>query len=363
MANYSIDNIDNKWNSIRAKIDDYNNSKILTFEEKKNTIIDNENDCIFCGNKNSITVDNKSSYKVCIKCGSISKALIDDSPDKLKYNNDEQVKSRCIYNPNSDYFKKSAQKIKISGGYGNKMINKMESWMNSDYTERGIMKVHMIFNEICTKYNIMNCVNDDAKSLYKQICDYQSESENKKGKNILFRSGNKKGLLGSLFYEASKRMNMPLSFYDISYMFDVSNEKLCKTHTKTIFILDRLGVQRNDAAEVAHLYASSYCNRLKLKDAIIAQAVKISKNISRLYLLESQTEVTKSAIAIYTVAVLNKLKLTDETIANMHGINKTTIKKIYHELVAIHKNIFLILNSNKITKKLIERHHKKYSNN
>lgn len=299
------------------KINEENTDK----EIKENTKFDCE-----CGNRDNVIKDQTEGTIVCKKCGVIMANILDDNPE-WKFSNDDNYNdySRCHQiNP---LLPQSSLSTTIACSSRNK-VKMLNNWNAMPYPERTLYVVLKIIQNVCRDNNILKCIEDETKILYKNLSDNRQID----GKKKIIRGRNKKSLIAGCLFASCKKYGQSRSPKEIASMFKLKYKHV----TKGYKIVNKL---KNSKMKDYEMTVSSsehfilrYCKNLHIKKEYIEQAVRIAKNIEKLNLNSGHTSSSIATGGILLMANLNNLKITKKNISDQINVSEVTISKTYKKL-------------------------------
>jgi transcription initiation factor TFIIB len=329
LANYFDDfnNIENNIGSDKAK-----NARSIKYLK-----------CPNC-QSTQLSDDYKNGNRVCVSCGQVVGGIIDYTAEWRHYDEGEGGKNvaRCGAPTNVLLPQSSLGTVLTGRGKGMARMKQIHAWGAMPYDERSKNGVYKKIQECCRSKNILKCIEDDAKIMYKMVCDTKFIF----GKSIITRGINRISIIAACVYYACKKNNMARTTKEIAKMFDIedtamnngrNNLKEILQHKKHIFTsTETVNIFNN-----AHQFVKRYCNELKIKDVYIEQAVIIAKNTEKLNIASVHTPFSIAAASILLMSEINNLIiLTKKIISNKFKISEITITKAYKKMYD-YRNIIL----------------------
>lgn len=342
--------INNQKEASVDEIDDMSDDELLSllnnidYEEEIKTINKLEAStqkqiiCEKCNSENSIAQDTSEGIIVCMNCGTVQSEIFDNSPEWKQYNDSGKDLSRCnnatnIFLPQSSLGStiacSSRCKIKI-----------LEGWSAMPYKERSLNIVLKDIQAKCRSVGILKCIEDDAKILYKNISESKHLDGKNKGKHMIVRGSNRKSLIAACVFYACKRKEKTRSPKEIAKLFGLKYKDM----TKGCKIFLRLIKLKNLNYEInvsnAQDFITRYCRDLHINNELIAETIKIAKNIQKLNIASMHAPYSIAAGSILLTIQLNNLNIDRKSIAKKFGVSDVTIIKAYKQ-IETYKDIIL----------------------
>lgn len=306
----------------------------IDFEENKNKVdIDNDKDkCNNCNKDDTIIEDHTQGVRVCNNCGQVIDSLLDANPEWRQYEDDKGDNSRCSQ-PINKLLPQSSLGTSIGGGSWKSRLKTLHGWSVMPYKERSL---NIVFKEIharCQQANIVKCIEDDAKIMYKTISESRHVTGKNKGKYVIIRGANRKSLIAACVFFACKKKGMTRSPKEISDLFELKHTEItkgCKNFMKMVK-LKKIGVNI-ETTQPEH-FIIRFCNELKIKKEFVDEAIRISKNIKRLNIASDHTPFSVATGSILLMATCNGLNsITKRKLSNKFGVSEVTITKAYNKI-------------------------------
>lgn len=336
MSNYTmtgksmdINNIDiNKLNKLFEGID---------FKEDKK--VNNSVDltlCQTCGS-DEIVEDFSQGILVCTGCGQVLESnLVDSNPEWKQFEDDgggAASGGRCnkITNP---LLPQSSLGTVITG-YGKTKLKTLQSWSAMPYRERTLNNEFKKIQEICAKDNIPKCVEDDVKILYKLAndCKHAKNLNKEDTKYIITRGIHRVGISSGCMFLACLKNGLTRTSKEIATLYGIKDQEMNKGFKTLLRLLKIKNVNLNLGTSKAEHFVKRYCEDLKIRNAHIAEAIKISQNIEKLNIASDHTPYSVAAASILLMAEHLELKsITKKKIAYEFGLSDVTITKTYKEI-------------------------------
>jgi transcription initiation factor TFIIIB Brf1 subunit/transcription initiation factor TFIIB len=307
----------------------------IDFNDGKDNIEVNNKDICFnpnCDKKDSIIEDYAQGNRVCQNCGQVIGSIIDSNPEWRQYDDDKGDNSRCSQAINK-LLPQSSLGTTIGGGSWKSRLKTLHGWSAMPYKERSL---NIVFKEIharCQKVNIVKCIEDDAKIMYKTISESKHLKGKNKGKYIIIRGANRRSLIAACVFFACKKKGMTRSPKEISDLFELKYTEItkgCKNFMKMLK-LKKMGL--NMGTTQPEHFIIRFCNELKIKKEYVDEAIKISKNIKKLNIASDHTPFSVATGSILLMATCNGLNsITKRRLANKFAVSEVTITKAFNKL-------------------------------
>lgn len=300
MQNIDLNNLTEA--DLRDIFDDIN-TVIGEVKTKKDQTYDK---CPHCSNTN-ILVD--GGIIVCMnnECGQVLDVSLDQNPEWHQYDDDHNKdQGRCAM-PINQLLPLSSVGTSIAG-YGKNRVKTLQSWSAMPYRERSLNNVFKIIHEKCLRGNIIKCIEDDVKIMYKSVSDCKHVKGRGKGKYIIIRGKNREGLIAACVFFACRRNGKTRTPKEIAELFELEYTEItrgCKNFMKLMKIRN-MGLG-NGTTHPEH-FVIRFCNELRLNSNCIDQAVQIAKNIRKLNLGSVHVPVSTATCSILLMADINKIR-------------------------------------------------------
>lgn len=347
--NQKIQNIDDFNNLTDAALRDIFDDIDFDINKSKVNTGDNKDICSKCLKSNSIVEDTVYSILVCTNCGQVIGNLVDQNPEWRQFEDDNKGESRCSM-PVNKLLPQSSLGTNIAGNFKSR-LKTLHTWSQMPYKERSLNTVFKIIQNKCQKGNIVKCIEDDAKIMYKSISECKHLKGKNKGKFIIIRGKNRQSLIAACVFFACRRNGKTRSPKEIADLFDLKYTEItkgCKNFLKLMKIR-KLGI--NIGTSQPEHFVTRFCNELKIKKLYIDQAVQISKNIKKLNIASVHTPFSTATSSILLMAELNDLRsISKKKLSNKFKVSEVTITKTYRKIEQYKR----ILIDDDMTDKLVE---------
>lgn len=208
------------------------------------------------------------------------------------------------------------------------------------YRNRSLYMVFNIISQKCKEGNIIKCIEDDAKIMYKNINECKHLEGTNKGKYIIIRGRNRKSLIAACVFFACRRKGKTRSPKEIAKIFDLKYTDITKGCKK---FLELMKLRKMDITLHTNLpedYVPRYCRVLKIKGDYVDLATKIARNTRLLNIATKHTPVSIATASILLMIEMNDLTVTKKSIASKFEVSEVTIGKAY-KCIAKDKNIII----------------------
>ncbi len=327
--------------------DKYNDLVDLIYDnvkEKKNT-----KKKLFCEScqDDDIVEDTSHGIIVCKKCGQVLSNLLDSNPEWTQYNDDNKKDMNRCSHPISPLLPQSSTATTISGACSSR-LKILHKWSAMPYKERSLNDVFKIIQAKCHEGNILKCIEDDAKIMYKNISDCKHLTGKQKGKPIIIRGKNRISVIAGCILHACRKKNKTRSPKEIAELFGLKYTEItkgCKIFQK-LAKLKQIDLKIN-FTKPEH-FITRFCEELKIKNDYTLQAIQISNNVQKLQIASVHTPLSLATGSIYLMIYLNNLNIQKKTIAEKFNVSQVTIAKAFKKL----EPFINILTNDKVCDKL-----------
>lgn len=321
--------------------DDINNMDDGELFDLLDYLVDNKNDtespqdsidyCKTCNSSENISSDYSQGIIVCTGCGTIiSSNVYDEGAEWHNYTGDgKESFVRCSSTTNP-FLPQSSLGTMISGSSAYR-LKKIQTWTYMPYKERAL---NIVLKEIaaqCANGNILKCIEDDAKILYKHISDSKNKPLKHKISNIR-RGTNRKSIIAACIFYACKRNGKTRNPKEIAEMCKLKHKsvtkgcKLFQELTKLQFI----GDDKNISA--AEHFIPRYCKVLKIDADHTTLCIELARNIHKLQLDSMHTPVSIAHCTVLLIAEKYNLGIDKKCICDKFKISEVTLFKTLKKL-------------------------------
>lgn len=314
--------------------------EIVELEEIDNKNVKKEEMCTNCNTTDQIVEDMSQGIMVCKGCGTVMSNIINETAEWRQYNSEygKETIARCSNTTN--FFLPQSSLGTTMACSNRSRIKKLHSWSAMPYKERSLLIVLKEIQYRCRSANILKCMEDDAKILYKNISECKHIEGKNIGKTIIIRGANRKSLIAACVFFACKRKGKTRSPKEIAKIFELKYKDItkgCKTFNKLIQI--KKTIKDNKISEPED-FIPRYCRDLHINIKYIEETVKIAKNIKKLNIASMHTPFSIATGSILLVADINKLQINVKYIANKFDVSGVTISKTFKKIEQ-YKNILI----------------------
>jgi transcription initiation factor TFIIB len=284
--------------------------------------------CIECNNDNIIE-DTSQGNLTCMDCGVVICNLLDSNPEWTQYNDDNKKDMNRCSLPISKLLPQSSTATSIPGS---SRIKTLHGWSQMPYNERSLKEVFDKIQKRCEEGQILKCIEDDAKIMYKNISDCIHDNGKNIGKKIIFRGKHRESLIAACVLYACKRKFKTRSPKEIAKIFGLIYTDI----TKGCKLFKKLAKSKNMELGInpttPEHFITRFCDELKIKKEYTEQAIKISENVHKLAIASVHTPLSLATGSIYLMIHLNKLNIPKKTIAEKFDVSQVTIAKAFKKL-------------------------------
>lgn len=329
-----------------------NNLDMYSFFERMNkkkisTLSCLQQICQNCKTGEFMEEDYTNGIFVCKQCARVVSFIIDFNSEQKHF--EDETKGELSTMLMNVMLPQSALGTNMSG-YAKSRIKTIHNWSIMPYKERSLNLVLKEIQSRCDNFNILKCIEDDAKIMYKNISECKHIIGKNRGKNIIIRGINRKSLIAACVFFACKKKGKTRSPKEIAKIFDLKFTEITKG-CKTFIKLIRLSrtVMNINASAPEH-FVSRFCDELKIPKHLNDQAMCITHNIQKLNIASVHTPLTIATGSIYMMITLNNLNISKKIIAKKFNVSEVTITKAYKKIEPYKKALI----NNEITDKIIK---------
>ena len=292
--------------------------------------------CKLCNSNNILFDSNKATY-ICEDCGCEISEIFECRPEWTNYEEGNHDTGRCGAATNP-FFPKSSTGT-IIGGTGCHKLKMLHMWDQVPYKERSLSEVLCNIEQKLKKYKITKSIIDNAKILYKNLSEIKHIDGTNKGKSIIIRGDNRRGLIAACAFYGAKLQESPRSTKEIADIFGLEEKQVTKGCRRFLELLNYEAIYKFYASKACD-YITIHAYKLNLFKSHIDLAIKITNNISKLDIASDHQPTSIAAGSIYLVSELKNLGLQKAKISEIFQISEVTITKT-HKKILPYKN-FLI---------------------
>jgi transcription initiation factor TFIIIB Brf1 subunit/transcription initiation factor TFIIB len=328
MSNYKdndFDRLNNEFNNLHNFLYDFIEPVIDS---------NNLNNICYSCNDNNFIEDSHGGTIVCMSCGLVFKNLFDESPEWKQYDDNDRSEARC----NQSYNVLLPQSSLGTCIYGaNGTLRRLQIWNKMPSRERSLNNEFKSISNVCQKYEIMKCVEDDTKIMYKIASECKHQIGDKKDKQIITRGINRKSIKAACLWYACVKKGITRTSKEMAKMWDINENELNKgrRNLKKLFEIKEKTTKsllRLETSKADH-FVKRYCQTLNLKTIYTNDAIKISINIEKLNLMSSHTPCSTASASLLLMANIHNLcHITKSILSSLFEISESTIVKTYKKI-------------------------------
>jgi transcription initiation factor TFIIB len=288
--------------------------------------------CPYCS-CTDILKDATNGILVCTNksCGQVIDVILDENPEWRQYEDDKKTDGRCSM-PINQLLPISSIGTSISGNYKNR-LKTLQIWNAMPYRERSLNNVFKIIHEKCQKGDIIKCIEDDAKIMYKNISDCKHVKGKGRYKFIIIRGKNRESLIGACVFFACRRNKKTRTPKEIADLFELKYTEITKGCKNFLKLMKIKNAGLTNGTSHPEEFVPRLCLKLQLTQVYTDQAVQIAKNIRKLNVASVHTPFSTAICSILLMADINKLKiLNKKKLSIMFGVSEVTITKTYNKI-------------------------------
>jgi transcription initiation factor TFIIIB Brf1 subunit/transcription initiation factor TFIIB len=316
-------------------------------ENKDEQTNPNDSKCPTCFSSEFIE-DISSGYIIC-ECGQVISNIYDYRSEIRIYDEDSKTDNlRCnkitnVLLPQSSLGTRLPSNIRGS-------LKKLQAWSAMPYRERSLYNDFKKINICCEKLGFKKNIQESANIYYSiaKSCKYIEGANT--GKFIITRGKNNRGIQAGSICISCKKNNTPFIAKDICEYFKLNIKEL---NNGVKNILELLKVKRFDI-DVSSLksesYIKKYCMDLNVKEELMNEAIKISRNINKLNLASEHNQFSIATTSMLIMGEINNIPtMNKKKLREMFGVSEVTISKTYKKL----EKVKHILNNDKEVERIM----------
>lgn len=326
---------------------------ISDFQDTTNSageLINSNRVCYECHTTQYVIENTAKGIIMCDNCGSILGNIYDNNDD-MRYNDDYRERSsRC--NNYVNYFLPNSSLCTNIACSNNSRVKILHKWGAMPYKERSLHEVLKYIHAKCQQGNIMKCIEDDARILYKNIKDAKHISGKNEGKMIIIRGDNKDSLIAACVLFACKKNHETRSPKEIAKLFDIKYKSMTRGCKKFYKLLSMTSLDYNiEISDPIH-FITRFCRSLHIHKNYVDKCIEITNNIQKLKIASTHTPFSIANSSILLVSDFYKeLNIDRKEVASKFGVSEVTIVKTYKKLIKYRK---IIMNTN-LTNKIVQK--------
>jgi len=327
-------------------------------DENLNRELKNDkNKCSSCGNSDEFIEDYKLGSVIC-NCGQIISDLYDVAPEKtVSHDKEEKINNNITYNsllPQSTMTTNSNLKGTML---------KLQIWDSMPAKERSNNIMFKKIKKICEIYKINKKIENEAKMMFKKVSETKHQIGKNKGKVIITRGNNRKGILASCLAKACRNNEETRTTKEIANYFNIKEKDVNEGNKNLENILCDKNDSNKNIVKPSH-FIQRKCDELHIKSKDTLVALKIALNLEKLNIASNHTTETIAAACIYLMTIRQNIKeVTKKEISIVFdNLSDATIIKTYKEIKNYENILVDDTKINKICAYINEYIEKKYVN-
>jgi len=271
---------------------------------------------------------------ICVKCGLVLSIKIDNHAENRMFSKEDGTCSNNVgYTLRSTSLLPTYNNTNVIGNNSFNLMNKLNMWNNAlSPDEKNIMKAYKQIKEICQKANFSKKIEDSAKSLYINLKKCTMNIFNEKVKHGINREDKQRAIVAICILKACNLNGNARNKYDIANICGINIKQMTKADKTYSDIIQRSEISVNTLQTSSHELIQTLCRDLMITEQYQELAIKISKNIEKLYICSNSTPQSVAAATILLIIVGYKLPITVEKLAIISYISASTIEKCYKKI-------------------------------
>jgi len=293
--------------------------------------------CSDCQNYELIDEDTSQGNYICKLCGVVLGYMLDYSPEWKQYE-DGDVNARCsgYINP---LLPISSMGTFISGSCSNR-IKLINNWNSMQYKERSLNNEFKKIHNICQKYSILKCIEDDAKIMFKMISECRHENGKNKGKFVITRGKNRISISAACLYVSCSKKEIAYTPKEIADMYNITHSEMNKGIKNLRKLITNNSSTKNSVSHPSQ-FIKRYCNKLQILNCYNSEALTVATNVEALNIATEHNPFSIAAACIMLVVEKNKIKkITRKKLADEFEISDITIIKTFKKIEIYKKILF-----------------------
>jgi transcription initiation factor TFIIIB Brf1 subunit/transcription initiation factor TFIIB len=264
-----------------------------------------------------------------LNCGQVIDILMDHNPEWRQYEEDGKDSSRCSM-PINQLLPISSIGTSISGNYRSR-LKTLQIWSAMPYRERSLNNVFKLIHEICTKGDMIKCIEDDAKIMYKTISDCKHMKGKTKDKYIIIRGKNRESLISACVFFACRKNNKTRTLKEMADLCNLKYTEITKGCKNFLKLMKIKNTGLTHGTSQPEQFVPRFCNKLKLNKIYTDQVIQIAKNIRKLNIASVHTPFSTAICSILLIADINNLRsITKKKLSVLFDVSEVTITKTYN---------------------------------
>jgi len=296
-------------------------SSVMGHEVKKT-----DTSCPCCGSE-TFFEDYAKGIVVC-NCGQVVDETQDNGGISKHYDvDDDRNRNGIIYNkllPQSSL----GTMIKTKG-----KIQKLHIWNSMPYKDRSLIGIFKQIHTICTKNNINKKIEDDTKIICHRVNNMIHKSGKNKGKVVITRGDNRKGIISAAHFIACRRNRETRSIKEIAGYWGIDEKDVNKGLKSLLNILSDDDIIRDTGTSNIKDFVRRKCDDLQIRKKGAELAMMIAENIERLNIASHHTTYSLAAASILLVTEIMEINgITKKKLSEVFGVSDVTIGKTYNQI-------------------------------
>ena len=322
--------------------------KVVNKTDKKEQVTNpNDSKCPTCFSSEFIE-DTASGYIIC-ECGQVISNIYDYRSEIRIYDEDTKTDNlRCnkvtnVLLPQSSLGTRLPSNIKGS-------LKKLQAWSAMPYRERSLYNDFKKINLCCEQLGFKKNIQESANIYYSiaKSCRY-SEGPNK-DKYIITRGKNNRGIQAGSICISCKKNNTPFISKDICEYFKLNIKELNSGVKNILELLKEKKFEIDVSSLKSESYIKKYCENLNVREELMNEAIKISRNINKLNLASEHNQFSIAATSMLVMGEMNNIpSMTKKKLREMFGVSEVTISKTYKKI----EKVKHILNNDKEVERIL----------
>lgn len=280
-------------------------------------------------NKCRIVEDHAKGIIVCEDCGQVVDDVYDTIYEYHPHDGNEGDTSRT----NIAYNKLLPHSSLGSTVNCNGRMRKLQIWNSVIYKERSLIAIFKQIHTICIHHNISKQIEDDSRIINYYVGKKIHLDGKNRGKPIITRGDNRKGIIGATLLIACTRNGEPRSTKEIALYCGIDEKDINKGLKSLRNILLGDAIIKDTGTSRISDFIQRKCDELQIKNVHANMALTIANNIERLNLASNHTTYSLSAACILLMGELNNVKhITRKKLSEVFDVSDVTIGKTYMQL-------------------------------
>jgi transcription initiation factor TFIIIB Brf1 subunit/transcription initiation factor TFIIB len=309
-----------------SKLDSINISKVYDLINDDKSEDSDIKKCDNCGGV-KFEEDYTKGIIVCSSCGQVMDDLYAEDGG-TKFDMDSNKRSNVVHNsllPQSSL----GSTQRVTG-----RLAQVSIWSRMPYKERSMNNLFEEIKTVCKKYNISKKIELDSKIICKKVCDQTHKTGKNKGKPIITRGENRKGIVASCLFIACSKYQETRSKTEIANYFGINEESLNKGYKSLKKILANDVLIADIKTSSVSDFIERKCDEMGILNVYKEQALNIAKNINKLNIASKHNTNSITSAVILFVSKLNNITQINKNIISkaFNNLSTVTIKKTYEEI-------------------------------